>query len=147
MRSFFIHSLIWYQSWSSRFSTISFNLGFLQLNISFNFTSFLEFFLSITLRFLKFSFLHSKNFPFSTMASANSSLPTATAKTSTSTQESQMDDPLFLHHGERTSTILVTQSLTGNENYPTWGLNLWERLCLQRINWVSLREPWLFHLH
>ena len=58
------------------------------------------------------------------MASANSSLPTATAKTSTSTQESQMDDPLFLHHEERTSTILVTQSLTGNENYLTWGLNL-----------------------
>ena len=58
------------------------------------------------------------------MASTDSSLLAATAKTTTSTQESPMDDPLFLHHGERTSTILVTQSLTGNENYPTWGLDL-----------------------
>ena len=54
------------------------------------------------------------------MASADSSLPTATADTTTSTQESPMDDPLFLHHGESTSTILVTQPLTRNENYPTW---------------------------
>ena len=37
----------------------------------------------------------------------------------TSSQDSPMDDPLFLHHGENTSTVLVTQPLTGNENYPT----------------------------
>ena len=37
----------------------------------------------------------------------------------TSSQDSPMDD-LFLHHGESTSTALVTQPLTGNENYPTW---------------------------
>lgn len=54
------------------------------------------------------------------MASGFSSLPAATAKTTTSTRESPMDDPLFLHHGESTTTVLVTQPLTRNENYPTW---------------------------
>ena len=42
------------------------------------------------------------------MASTYSSLPTATIETTTSTQESPMDDPLFLHHGESTNTGLVT---------------------------------------
>ena len=37
----------------------------------------------------------------------------------TSSQDSPMDD-LFLHHGESTSIALVTQPLTGNENYPNW---------------------------
>ena len=31
-----------------------------------------------------------------------------------------MDDPLFLHHGESPSTVLVTQPLTGSENYLAW---------------------------
>ena len=31
-----------------------------------------------------------------------------------------MDDPLFLHHVESPSTILVTQPLTGGENYSVW---------------------------
>ena len=31
-----------------------------------------------------------------------------------------MDDPLFLHHGESPNTVLVTQPLTGSENYSAW---------------------------
>jgi len=31
-----------------------------------------------------------------------------------------MDNPLFLHHGESPSTVLVTQPLIGSENYSTW---------------------------
>ena len=31
-----------------------------------------------------------------------------------------MDDPLFLHHVESPSTILVTQPLTGGDNYSVW---------------------------
>ena len=31
-----------------------------------------------------------------------------------------MDDPLFLHHGESPSLVLVTQPLTGSENYSAW---------------------------
>ena len=27
---------------------------------------------------------------------------------------------MFLHHGESTNTVLVTQPLIRNENYPTW---------------------------
>ena len=54
------------------------------------------------------------------MASADSSLHAATIEITTSTQESPMDDPLFLHHGESTNIVLVTRPLTGNENYPTW---------------------------
>ncbi|XP_075665179.1 uncharacterized protein LOC142634810 [Castanea sativa] len=37
-----------------------------------------------------------------------------------SSQESPMDDPLFLHHAENPSTVLVTQPLTGGENYSAW---------------------------
>ena len=31
-----------------------------------------------------------------------------------------MDDPLFLHHGESPNTVLMTQPLTGSENYSAW---------------------------
>ena len=34
-----------------------------------------------------------------------------------SSQDSPMDDPLFLHHTKNPSTVLVTQPLTGGENY------------------------------
>ena len=37
-----------------------------------------------------------------------------------SSQDSPMDDPLFLHHAENPSTVLVTQPLTGGENYSAW---------------------------
>ena len=36
---------------------------------------------------------------------------------SSSSQDSPMDDPLFLHHIENPSLVLVTQPLTGEENY------------------------------
>ena len=31
-----------------------------------------------------------------------------------------MNDPLFLHHAENPSLVLVTQPLIGGENYSTW---------------------------
>ena len=31
-----------------------------------------------------------------------------------------MDDPLFLHHAKNPSLVLVTQPLTGGENYSAW---------------------------
>ena len=37
-----------------------------------------------------------------------------------SSQDSPMDDPLFLHHVKSPSLVLVTQPLTGGENYSTW---------------------------
>ena len=37
-----------------------------------------------------------------------------------SPQDSPMDDPLFLHHAENPSLVLVTQPLTGGENYSGW---------------------------
>lgn len=36
---------------------------------------------------------------------------------SSSSQDSPMEDPLFLHHTESSSTVLVTQPLIGGENY------------------------------
>ena len=39
---------------------------------------------------------------------------------SSSSQDSPMDDPLFLHHAESSSTVLVTQPLIGGENYLAW---------------------------
>ena len=39
---------------------------------------------------------------------------------SSSSQDSLMNDPLFLHHAESPSTILVTQPLIGGENYSAW---------------------------
>ena len=37
-----------------------------------------------------------------------------------SPQDSPMDNPLFLHHAENPSLVLVTQPLTGGENYSAW---------------------------
>lgn len=39
---------------------------------------------------------------------------------SSSSQDSPMDDPLFLHYAESPSTVLVTQPLIGGENYLAW---------------------------
>ena len=36
---------------------------------------------------------------------------------SSSSQDSPMDDPLFLHHAKSPSLVLVTQPLIGGENY------------------------------
>ena len=55
------------------------------------------------------------------MASATNADGTTDASTSvnpsSSSQESPMDDPLFLHHVENPSLVLVTQPLIGGENY------------------------------
>ena len=57
------------------------------------------------------------------MASATNADGTIDASTSvnpsSSSQESPMDDPLFLHHAENPSLVLVTQPLIGGENYAT----------------------------
>ena len=37
-----------------------------------------------------------------------------------SSQDSPMDDPLFLQHAENPSLVLVTQPLIGGENYSAW---------------------------
>ena len=52
-----------------------------------------------------------------TNGSANGSTP---KNPSSSSQDSPMDDPLFLHHAESLSLVLVTQPLTGGENYSVW---------------------------
>ena len=39
---------------------------------------------------------------------------------SPSSQDSPMDDPLFLHHAKNPSLVLVTQPLIGGENYSAW---------------------------
>ena len=39
---------------------------------------------------------------------------------SSSSQEYPIDDPLFLHHAENPSLVLVTQPLIGGENYAAW---------------------------
>ena len=52
-----------------------------------------------------------------TTGSANGSKP---GNPSSSSQDSPMDDPLFLHHAENPSLVLVTQPLIGGENYSTW---------------------------
>ncbi|XP_075645836.1 uncharacterized protein LOC142617011 [Castanea sativa] len=52
-----------------------------------------------------------------TTNSANGSVP---ENPSSSSQESPMDDPLFLHHVESPSLVLVTQPLIDGENYSAW---------------------------
>ena len=54
------------------------------------------------------------------MASATSSYVPTIESAPPSTQDSPMDDPLFLHHGESPSIALVTQPLTRSENYSAW---------------------------
>ena len=52
-----------------------------------------------------------------TIGSTNGSIP---RNPSSSSQDSPMDDPLFLHHAENPSLVLVTQPLFGGENYSAW---------------------------
>ena len=52
-----------------------------------------------------------------TVGSTNGSVP---ENPSPSSQDSPMDDPLFLHHAENPSLVLVTQPLIGGENYSAW---------------------------
>ena len=52
-----------------------------------------------------------------TDGSTNGSVP---ENPSPSSQDSPMDDPLFLHHAENPSLVLVTLPLIGGENYLTW---------------------------
>ena len=54
------------------------------------------------------------------MASTTTSSTPATESAPPSSQDSPMDDPLFLHHGKSPGTVLVTQPLTGSENYSAW---------------------------
>ena len=58
------------------------------------------------------------------MASVDITTLATTTETVTSSQDSPMDDPLFLHHGESTSIVLVTQLLIGDENYLTWARSI-----------------------
>ena len=54
------------------------------------------------------------------MASVASSFAPTLVNATPSTSDSSMDDPFFLHHGESPSIVLVTQPLTGSENYSAW---------------------------
>ena len=58
------------------------------------------------------------------MASATNANGSTDASTSMNpssfSQESPMDDPLFLHHAKHPSLVLVTQPLIGGENYAAW---------------------------
>ena len=58
------------------------------------------------------------------MASATTAMTTTSSTNcsvlenlSSSSQDSPMDDPLFLHHAKSPSLVLVTQPLIGGENY------------------------------
>ena len=53
-------------------------------------------------------------------SAATQGATTSENATSFSSQDSPMDDPLFLHHAESPSIVLVTQPLIGGENYSTW---------------------------
>lgn len=45
----------------------------------------------------------------------------STTESPPSSQDSSMtDDPLFSHHGENPSAVLICQPLVGGENYPAW---------------------------
>ena len=56
-----------------------------------------------------------------TTTTTNGSANGSTLKNpSSSLQNSPMDDPLFLHHAESPSLVLVTQPLTNGENYSAW---------------------------
>ena len=45
----------------------------------------------------------------------------STSETQSSTQDSSnVNDPLFLHHGENPGAVLFSQPLIGGENYPSW---------------------------
>ena len=51
---------------------------------------------------------------------ATQSATTSKNATSSSSQNSPMDDLLLLHHTKCTSIVLVTQPLIGGENYSAW---------------------------
>ena len=40
--------------------------------------------------------------------------------TSSTQDSSNVNDPLFLYHGDNPSVVLVSQPLIGGENYPAW---------------------------
>ena len=71
-------------------------------------------------------FFSSRTFFFYTSFEAPSMAVTATgtasaSETQSSTQDSSnVNDPLFLHHGENPGAVLVSQPLIGGENYPAW---------------------------
>ena len=82
-------------------------------------------FSSIFLR--KHSILRKNFFFLSTMASATTTTTitgfangSAPKNPSSSSQDSPMDDLMFLHHAESPSLVLVTQPLIGGENYSGW---------------------------
>ena len=55
-----------------------------------------------------------------TNANGSTDASTSVNPSSSSSQDSPMDDPLFLHHAKNPSLVLVTQPLIGGENYATW---------------------------
>ena len=44
--------------------------------------------------------------------------------TSSTQDSSNVNDPLFLHHGDNPSVVLVSQPLIGGENYPAWARSI-----------------------
>ena len=57
----------------------------------------------------------------STVASAATQSATARENApSSSSQDSPIDDPLFLHHAKSLSIVFVSQPLIGGENYSAW---------------------------
>ena len=83
-----------------------------------------------------------------TTSSANGSIP---GNPSSSSQDSPMDNPLFLHHAKNPSLVLVTQPLIGGENYLAWARAVRKasrgRLCSPRTNWDLLMGLLLSHHH
>ena len=55
-----------------------------------------------------------------TNANGSTDASTSMNPSSSSSQDSLMDDFLFLHHVENPSLVLVTQTLICGENYATW---------------------------
>ena len=53
-------------------------------------------------------------------STATSNAPVGENVSSSSSQDSPMDDPLFLYHAESQSIVLITQPLIGGENYSAW---------------------------
>ena len=55
-----------------------------------------------------------------TNANGSTDASTSVNPSSSSSQDSPMDDPLFLHHAKNPSLVLVTQPLIGGENSAAW---------------------------
>ncbi|XP_023884034.1 uncharacterized protein LOC111996308 [Quercus suber] len=86
------------------------------------------------------------------MASATNANVSTDASTSvnpsSSSQESPMDDPLFLHHVENPSLVLVTQPLIGGENYAAWASAVRRALLTKnKLGFIdgilTLSSPWV----